>query len=377
MSGNSPTRVSVIIPARNEEANIERAVRSVASQTGVSLEVIVVDDQSDDRTREILEGLKTEIPSLRVLRTDSLPEGWLGKPYALARGAKMASGAWLLFTDADTEHRPGSLSELVERAHHEHVDLLSLSPGQLTPTWWEKAVIPLVYVWLARHYSFDEVNDPHSKAAAANGQYLVIRRQAYDRVGGHEAVRGEILEDVALAERVKSLGGRILFMPGAKWVETRMYQTFSEMWQGWTKNLYLLAGRDLAGVLAEVAGIWFLELLPLVAIPVLGLAAIVGWTDWKLSLSLIVLCLVSLGWRGTRYLRALVKLGFSPALSGYRVPGAFLVSLLMLGSAWIYRRGGRIQWKSRTYRANAGDPVNPASLASEAPARELAKRTTL
>ncbi len=377
MSGNSPARVSVIVPARNEEANIERAVRSVASQTGEPLEVIVVDDQSDDCTGQILEGMKAEIPALQVIRVASLPAGWLGKTNALAVGARQASGEWLLFTDADTEHRPGSLSKLVERAEQKHVDLLSLSPGQLTPTWWEKAVIPLVYVWLAKHYSFDEVNDPHSKVAAANGQYLLIRRLAYDRVGGHEAVRAEILEDVALAKLVKSSGGRLLFLPGTAYVRTRMYRTFSEMWQGWTKNLYLLAGRDLTGVLVEVAALWFLELLPLAAIPVLGLAAIVGWTNWKLSLSSIVLCLVSLGWRGTRYLRALVKLGFAPTLSGYRIPGAFLVSVLMLGSEWVYRRGGRIQWKGRTYRANAADPVSPAGLASGGAAGELAKRTTL
>ena len=157
MSESLQSRVSVIIPARNEEANIECAVRSVAAQGGVPLEIIVADDQSEDRTGEILKRLKVEIPSLRTLRVDALPAGWLGKPHALACGAKIASANWLLFTDADAEHRPGSLAELLERAEEEQVDLLSLSPGQLTPTWWEKAVIPLVYVWLAKLYSFDEL----------------------------------------------------------------------------------------------------------------------------------------------------------------------------------------------------------------------------
>src|SRR5690349_2490054 len=191
-SKGAGARVSVIIPARNEEPNIARAVRSVASQQG-ALEIIVVDDHSEDRTGEILEGLKAEIPSLSTLRLNSLPEGWLGKPHALACGAKIAPGDWLLFTDADAEHRPGSLAELLERAEQEQVDLLSLSPGQLTPTWWEKAVIPLVYLWLAKLYAFDEVNDPKSTVAAANGQYLLIRRTVYERVGGYEAVRAEIL----------------------------------------------------------------------------------------------------------------------------------------------------------------------------------------
>src|SRR5437667_664151 len=253
MSENPHARVSVIIPARNEEANIERAVRSIAAQGGVPLEIIVVDDQSEDQTGEILKSLKAEIPSLRALRVDTLPDGWLGKPHALACGAKIASADWLLFTDADAEHGPGSLAELLERAEKECVDLLSLSPGQLTPTWWEKAVIPLVYVWLAKHYSFEEVNDPKSEAAAANGQYMLMRRRVYERAGGHEAVRAEILEDVALARRVKAAGGRLLFLPGARWVQTRMYRTFAAMWQGWTKNLYLLYGRNARLIFVTIA----------------------------------------------------------------------------------------------------------------------------
>jgi chlorobactene glucosyltransferase len=180
--------VSVIVPARNEEANIERAVRSLAVQAGRG-EILVVDDQSQDHTREILERLQWEIAALRVLRIESLPEGWLGKNYAVATAAKQAKGDWLLLTDADVEHQPGSLVTLLERAKAEQADMLSVSPGQETPTWWEKAVIPLVYVQLAKLYRFDEVSDPSSTAAAANGQYILIRREVYERVGGHQAVR--------------------------------------------------------------------------------------------------------------------------------------------------------------------------------------------
>ena len=349
MSGNSPARVSVIIPARNEEANIERAVRSVASQTGVPLEVIVVDDQSGDRTGEILEGLKTEIPSLRVLRTDSLPEGWLGKTHSLAVGAREASGAWLLFTDADTEHLPGSLSELVERAEQEHVDLLSLSPGQLTPTWWEKAVIPLVYVWLAKHYSFDEVNDPGSKAAAANGQYILIRREAYDRVGGHQAVRAEILEDVALATRVKRSGGRILFTPGAKWVQTRMYRTFSALWEGWTKNLYLLGGGSSRAILGAVAAIALVDLLPVLGLLLIPFVPRLGGPAALLT-GLYCVALASIFvWRFEIYRRRLRELGFSPNLAIYDWPGAALMAALLLNSLRVHRWSGHVEWKGRGY----------------------------
>src|SRR5579862_3135350 len=131
MTTNQHGRVSVIIPARNEEANIERVVKSVANQKDVR-EILVVDDQSEDRTARVLDELKVEIPLLQVLRIESLPPGWLGKTHAVAQGARAATGDWLLFTDADTRHLDGSLGELLRRAEEEHVDLLSLSPGQET-----------------------------------------------------------------------------------------------------------------------------------------------------------------------------------------------------------------------------------------------------
>jgi len=343
-------RVSVIIPARNEEANIETAVRSVAAQQDVR-EIIVVDDQSTDHTAEILVALKADLETLRVIQADSLPPGWMGKTHALAIGVSEAEGEWLLFTDADTEHRPGSLAALLCRAERERVDLLSLSPGQVTATWWEKAVIPSVYVWLAKRFRFEEVNRPQSPAAAANGQYILIRRQVYERAGGHEAVRAEVLEDVALARLVKASGGRLLFLPGASWVTTRMYRTFRAMWQGWTKNLYLLAEGNLGTLLGQVVEFSFFDLIPLIAVPALGLAAAMEWMDRKWAVVLAVACLSSLLWRSIRYRHAVVKLGFEPGVATirYRLAGAFLFSLLLLSSAWAWRGSRTVKWKDRIY----------------------------
>ena len=341
----------MIIPARNEEANIERAVRSIATQGGVPLEIIVVDDQSDDRTGEILKGLKVEIPSLRTLRVDALPAGWLGKPHALACGAKIASAHWLLFTDADAEHRPGSLAELLERAEEEQVDLLSLSPAQLTPTWWERAIIPLVYVWLAKLYSFDEVNDPMSSVAAANGQYLLIRRAVYERVGGHEAVRAEILEDVGLARCVKAAGGRLLFLPGAPWVQTRMYRSFAAMWEGWTKNLYLLYGGNVKLILGTIATTLLVDWMPIVFlfVPVLlrrdfrsQSAVFLVWLYYFILINIFVL-------QYTLYRRRLLALGFPPALANYYWLGAALFGALLLNSLRAHRWSRRVHWKGRAY----------------------------
>ena len=166
----------MIIPARNEEVNIARVVRSLANQQGIR-EILVVDDQSADRTggNSGRAGSGDSSPS-HFAR--GVPAGRLaGEDARGGQGARAATGDWLLFTDADTEHLAGSLAELLQRAEDERADLLSLSPGQETPTWWEKSVIPLVYVKLASLFRFEEVSDPQSPAAAANGQYVLVRRE--------------------------------------------------------------------------------------------------------------------------------------------------------------------------------------------------------
>jgi chlorobactene glucosyltransferase len=343
-------RVSVMIPARNEEANIERAVRSVAAQRGVR-EIIVVDDQSSDRTAAILESLKREFPNLRTIRIETLPAGWMGKTHALATAARAATGDWFLFTDADTEHRPDSLHVLLARAEQERVGLLSLSPGQRLPTWWEKAVIPLVYTGLARRFRFDEVSDPGSLKAAANGQYILISREIYQLSGGHEAVRAEVLEDVALARRVKTSGGRILFLPGAAWAETRMYRTFREMWEGWTKNLFALCGGKMTNVLAEVARSLLLDFLPVVAFfafLIVLVPAVVN-SAWPLGVSLgAVVSLIAVVSGQWNYRKTLGRLAFDVNAAKYLPLGSPIYSLLLLNSARAHAHG-RVRWKGREY----------------------------
>jgi glycosyltransferase involved in cell wall biosynthesis len=347
MSHNRPALVSIIVPARNEEANIERLLASLRDQQRVR-EVLVVDDQSEDRTREILERVAARLPLLRVLTIDSLPEGWLGKSYAVSVAAREATGEWLLFTDADTEHLPGSLAVLLERAEREGADLLSLSPGQLTPTWWEKAVIPLVFVNLARLYRFEEISDPRSSAAAANGQYLLIRREVYARVGGHQAIRDEILEDVELAKRVKAAGGKLLFLPGAEWVRTRMYRTFSEMWAGWSKNLFLLYGRSSARIFKTVAAICAADLLPQVLFIILLIRLLSG-RGKGVALGGALGCLLVLVVQHARYLRAVTQLGFDSRVAQWRLEGAVILAALLVNSVFAHRLSQHVDWKGRRY----------------------------
>jgi glycosyltransferase involved in cell wall biosynthesis len=198
--------VSVIVPARNEQACLGACLESLVRQTGVPFEIIVVDDHSTDRTSEIAHSF----PGVRVMEAGPLPEGWTGKNNAVTAGAREARGQWLLFTDADTVHLSGSLARALAEAQARRVDLLSYSPEQIVKSFWEKAVMPVIFAELASAYRPAEVSDPKSSAAAANGQYLLIRRATYDAIAGHAAIASSLLEDVALAQAVKRSGRAIL-----------------------------------------------------------------------------------------------------------------------------------------------------------------------
>ena len=233
------------MPARNEEANLGACLESLTAQTGVAFEVIVVDDASTDRTSEIAQSFA----GVRVISAGPLPKDkdndragkrWTGKNHALVAGAKQARAPWLLFTDADTVHRPGSLARALAEARQEQADLLSYSPEQVVVTVAERAVMPVVFAELAVQYPPHKVRDQRSEIVAANGQYILVCRTAYDAVGGHAAVASEILEDVALARRFRDAGRRVYFRYGGDAVRTRMYRNWAQLRAGWTKNLALL-----------------------------------------------------------------------------------------------------------------------------------------
>ena len=233
--------VSIIVPARNEEASLGDCLDSLTAQTGVPFEIIVVDDGSTDRTREIAQSFAgVRVIPARPLHEDGAGKAWTGKNNAVIAGAKEASAQWLLFTDADTVHQPGSLGRALTEAKHERADLLSYSPQQVVVTFAERAVMPVIFAELAARYPPRKVRDQNSGIAAANGQYILVRRAAYDAVGGHAAVATEVLEDVALARLFRNDGQRVYFRYGADAVRTRMYRNWAQLREGWTKNLALL-----------------------------------------------------------------------------------------------------------------------------------------
>jgi len=256
-SENYRPEVSIIVPARNEEDSLSTCLESLLSQSGVEFEVIVVDDHSTDRTREIALSFAAGPGSLRVIEAGPLPAGWTGKNNAVVTGVHQARGEWLLFTDADTVHLPGSLARAIAEAKEHQVDMLSYSPEQIAVTFWEMAVLPVVFAELARQYPPSKVSDPNSPAAAANGQYILVKREVYDAVGGHAAVAGEILEDVALARAFKAAGKKIRFRYATDAVHTRMYRNWQQLRDGWTKNLALLFPHP-GRLAAKSFGLWLL-----------------------------------------------------------------------------------------------------------------------
>jgi chlorobactene glucosyltransferase len=231
--------VSLIVPARNEERNLPRLLPGLLRQRYPNYEVIVVDDASTDATSRILREWEGRSERLRVVHGGPLPEGWRGKPWAMCQGARVARGEWLLFTDADTHHSPLSVSSSVAYALRNGIELLTILPHSELGTPAERVIMPTAHMGIANLYPAYRVNDPSSKLAIANGQYILIRREVYDGVGGIKRVKKKIAEDLEFAEVVKGEGYRLYLADGRHLMSVRMYTTLGEIWEGWSKNVVL------------------------------------------------------------------------------------------------------------------------------------------
>lgn len=336
----APASITAIVPARNEEAVIAACIESLSAQPEIA-EIIAVNDQSSDRTSEILHELAGKIARLRVVDATEPPPDWVGKNHAVSLGVQLATAPWLLFTDADAILLEGAAAKAIALSAEHDAALVSFSPEQDLKTWYEKALIPFVYLRLAQRFPFDQINDPSSSAAAANGQFLLIKREAYDAVGGHAAVCGAVLEDVALARRVKAAGFRIWFAAGAGIVRVRMYRSFSAMWEGWKKNLFQLMGGTTGGVFAEFESAfpWMILLILLLGIK-LPVAVFAG----------VMLLLL----RQLSYGLALSRNHFPFKFIIYYIPAAFLYAGVLWASHESYAKG-KVSWKGREYSVGATD----------------------
>lgn len=334
--------LSIIVPARNEERQVEPCVRSLLAQEYPRFEVIVVDDRSEDRTREILERLAAADARLRIIHGQPLPDGWIGKPWALHQGAQVAGGEWLLFTDADTYHEPRASASVIAYAKRKSADIVSLLTTQRFETFSERAVLPTI-LWMIAFAvgSLEAINDPKRlDAAIFNGQYLLFERRAHDALGGHAAVRGCIAEDYALANIVKQDGRFQARLAGAAdLVYTRMYRSLREIWDGFSKNLYVAAENKPVQAVLGTAALAALSPLPVAVL----LRALAKGERRRAARMGAVLAAASLaaeaGMRQSRF----------PAGSGAYFPlGIAAMLAIFLNSAWQHR-SGRVSWRGREY----------------------------
>ncbi|NPB03945.1 MAG: glycosyltransferase family 2 protein [Thermotogae bacterium] len=327
--------ISAIVPMRNEEENAEECLKTLKralQESGQEWEIVVVDDASRDSTPQILQTLDF-IKVVRIEEEERTPNV-VGKSYALWRGYTESRGDVLLFLDADVRLSPFSLRRVLRR--FKNVDMLSVSPRQIYGSPWEAALQPMVFKLLGKLYPLDKVSDSSSPIAAANGQFILIKRHVYEEVGTHMALFHEILEDVRLAERVKAKGYRLLFLHGGKFgIEARMYRSLDTMLAGWAKNLMLL----LKGKVR--LGVWFAltNLFESLTVWVLSLS-FVGYGDYGMAMGVFLLGNLYFAYR------------FKTHHPFYSVVHATVGSSLMLYLLWLsydWHRKGRVVWRGRTY----------------------------
>ncbi|HEY3310285.1 MAG TPA: glycosyltransferase [Anaerolineales bacterium] len=342
--------VSVLVPARNEEKNIRPCLEALLAQDYPDFEVIVLDDRSTDATPTILTSISALEPRLVILTGAELPAGWAGKPHALYQASGVAEGKWLLFIDADTFLAPNALSASLASATSTGADLYTVMTEQILGSFWEKTVMPLIMTALSVGFSPRKVNDPSTRDAIANGQFILIKRSVYDAIGGHKKLHNLIVEDKAISEQVKWNGYRLVVADGRGVARTRMYTTLPEMWEGWTKNIYLgLAdqpGLLLLGVFGAFLALMAAIFLPLW--PALGFFWLAVGGGWK---ALAVVAEAVLVWGQILYYRARVARGMGiSAWYALTTPlGAAIFAAMMFTSAWKVLSGQGVKWKGRVY----------------------------
>jgi chlorobactene glucosyltransferase len=353
--------ISVLVPARNEEIRIGDCLASLLNQKPPVGEIILLDDRSTDRTAEIAVGLgfrEGEGNRLRLIRGEDLPPGWVGKNWAChqLQGAAERGSSHILFTDADTVHHPECVRTALSHARSERADLLSLWPDQITGTWSEKLIIPLGYLLFMAFHPFLLLNLLQACPArvrrwkitrprlaslgAANGQFLLFRRSSYDELGGHEALKDHLVEDIAFGRRVASRTGegwRLVNADGMRLLRCRMYYNLGGLWEGFSKNLRPVFEKSFASFVlfgVVVGGLFLLPFLFLASGGILGRA------------SLVAVLLIAL-------MRLILTLRFRTSWLGFIAhPFGIVLALLIALNSWRLCVTKGVSWKGRVYSGN-------------------------
>ena len=330
---NKQQIVSVLIPARNEEKNIKKCLTGLLHQDFPNYEIIVLDDESNDNTFATVQEIQKDNPKIRLIQGGTLPAGWIGKNWACHQLSQIAQGNILIFTDADNFHATHAIKNTVGWMEHLGIGMFSAFPQQITKTFSEKLIVPIIdlllytslVLWLTYHSKF-------SSLAAANGQWLAFTREAYKKIGGHQAVCKQIVEDVELSRLAKKQGIKILTTAGTDVVFARMYTSFREVWEGFSKNLFGLVSNKTVHFLVILLGLYFVYVLPFLLVYVSKFQII--------SIMAIILILI---------LRLILSLRFKHPLlySLLFHPISIFLTILIGLNSFLKINFGKIVWKDR------------------------------
>ena len=335
--------VSILLPVKNEEANLDACLRSLVQQNYSTKEIIVINDHSIDRTGEILSEFVRAYPDqIRTLEAPPTPAGWTGKNWALAQGVKQARGDWFLFTDADTRHDPWAMSSAIAHAEAKDLGLLTLTPRALVQSFWEKTLQPAAMGLIGLWFPMKRVNDPRSVLTFGNGQYLLIRKKTYEAIGGHAKVREAFLEDFALVREAKQKGARIECAMGSEIYGTRMYRSFLGIWTGWRRIFFHAFEKNPARLFTKAFLVFAFSFLPFFFFPALTQITLTHPEHfariWGATFPILAVIVLT-AWKTHRILKA-------PSIYALLHPFAgFILAGILADAAWSALQRKELKWR--------------------------------
>lgn len=348
--------VSVILPTRNEAYRVEQCLQSLKKQTYPHLEILIIDD-STDNTVQVMESIIDRDARFTIIKEEQLPQGWIGKPHAMQQGSTHAKGDYLLFIDADTFHDPDLIRRAIEYSLDHDIDLLSLIPHHICVSFWEKVIQPIPLGIIPVISPLAQVNKPDSNVVVAFGPFMLIKKSVFTALGGYETIKGRIADDAEMAKLVKNSGHTVGLTNAQTLMHIRMYERFSEIWEGWSKNIFLglvqkrgirSSAAQLLVILAGVVGLFALFVVPLLFFLLSGifymLTLLIIWQQIALfSLVVWLFSVVAQYAVDIRYRIGDPKYAFLGFLGGIITIGIFLNSALKSSS-----KSG-VRWKGRNY----------------------------
>ena len=338
---SNPPRISVCVPARNEERGVEACLQSLLNQDYSNFEVIVIDDHSTDSTPDIMQALAQEYSHLKVLEGINLPEDWLGKPFALHQAFKVSQGEYLLFTDADLVFKSTALNTAVHVMRERKLDVLTLMPKAEFGSFWEQAVQPVIFGFIASLTRFKNVNNPGHKSAMGFGAFLMFRRAAYEKIGGHEAGKADVLEDVLIAKRAKRAGFKLLVADGKQLFSIRMYFGLKEIWFGWQKNMFLAMNESVVKATYNIFVVLGFLFTPYIILAV-NIFEQIGWFWIGLATASVVLV-------SAAAYKTCDELGLHRNAAALFPLGALVMAAIMANSMFQTLVRKKTEWRGRVY----------------------------